>query len=132
MVDTLSVIQTFWKEAEGVPKYINRMEAAQKKSTRTPLPVTDAVMHAIVSRALLASNEYMDYMREWQKLTPFKQTWVEWKLKFLSEYAAKELSYKARESVGQTFGGEANKQPPPLGRKGDVPITNQMVVTLAG
>ena len=31
-----SVMQTFWTESEGVPQYINRMEAAQKKSVRTP------------------------------------------------------------------------------------------------
>ena len=57
VVDIPSVVKTFWKEAEGVPRYINRMEAAQKKSTRNPLPFMDAVMHKISFRALLASNE---------------------------------------------------------------------------
>ena len=68
-------MQTFWTKAEGVPQYINRMEAAQKKSVRTPLPVTDAVMQAIAFRAILTSGEYPDDIREWQKLTPAEQTW---------------------------------------------------------
>ena len=71
-------------------------------------------------------------MREWQKLTPVKQTWAEWKVKFLATYAAKELSDKVREAVGQLFGGKSTKQPPTPGHKGDVPITNHMFDTLAG
>ena len=65
-----SVMQTFWTEAEGVPQYINRMKAVQKKSVRTPLPVADSVMQAIAFRSILASGEYPDDMREWKKLTP--------------------------------------------------------------
>ena len=61
-------MQTFWTEAEGVPQYINRIEAAQQKSVRTPLPVTDAVMQAIAFRDILASGGYPDNMREWQNL----------------------------------------------------------------
>ena len=49
-------MQTFWTEAEGVPQYMNIMEAAQKKYVRTPLPVTDAVMQVIAFMAILASG----------------------------------------------------------------------------
>ena len=76
------------------------MEDAQKKSVHTPIPVTDAVMQAIAFRAILVSGEYPDGMREWQKLTPVKQTWDKWKTKFLIAYSAKDLSDKAREAVG--------------------------------
>ena len=63
-------MQKFWTEAKGVPQYINRMEATHKKSVRTPLQVTNAVMQSIAFRAILASGEYPDDMREWKKLTP--------------------------------------------------------------
>ena len=53
-------------------------------------------------------------------------------MNFLTAYAARELSDKAHEDVGQPFGGKATEQTTPPGRKGDVPITNQMVETLAG
>ena len=46
-------MQTFWTEAEGVPQYINRMEAVQKKYVRTLLPVNDVVMQVIAFRAIL-------------------------------------------------------------------------------
>ena len=63
-------MQMFLTEAEGVTYYINKMEAAQMKSVRTPLPVTDSVMQAIAFRAILASGEYPNDMREWHNLTP--------------------------------------------------------------
>ena len=66
-------MQTFWTEAEGVPQYINRIEAAQKKYVRTPLPVTDVVMQEIAFRAILTSGGYPDDMREWQKPMPAYQ-----------------------------------------------------------
>ena len=100
-------MQTFWTEAGGVPQYINIIESAQNKSVCTPLPVTDAVMQAITFRAILASGEYPNNMREWQKLTPADQTWDKWKTKFLLAYTAKELSDKARDAVGQPLGGQA-------------------------
>ena len=63
-VDIPSAMQTFWTKAEGVTKYINRMESAQKKSVRTPLPVTDTVMQEIAFRAIIASGEYPNDTRE--------------------------------------------------------------------
>ena len=83
------------------------MEAAQRKYVRTPLPVTELVMQAIAFRAILASGEHPKNMREWQNLTPADQTWDKWKTKLLLDYVAKELSNKARDAVGQPFGGQA-------------------------
>ena len=68
-------MQTFWTEAEGVPQYINRMEATQKKHVRTLLPVNDVVMQVIAFRAILESGEYPGNMREWQKLPPAEHKW---------------------------------------------------------
>ena len=112
-VDIPSVNQTFWEKAEGVTQYINRTEAAQKKSVGTPLPVTGAVIQEIAFTDILASGECPDNMREWQKLAPAEQTWEKWKIKFLLTYAAKLLSDKARDVVGQTFGGQAITQAMP-------------------
>ena len=106
------------------------MEAAHKKSVRTPLPVTDAVMQSIAFRAILASGEYPNDMKEWQKLTPAEQKWENWKTKFLLAYSSKELSYKARDAVGQPFGGQAIEQA--LSQQVQPQVTNQMLDTLAG
>ena len=62
-MDIPSVVQTFWTEDEGVPQYINRMEAAQNKSVLTLLPVNDVFMQTIAFRAFLTSVEYPNNMR---------------------------------------------------------------------
>ena len=62
-VDIRFFMQTFWTDAEGVPQYINRMEAAHKKSVRTLLPVTDVFMQTISFGAFLTSVEYPNNMR---------------------------------------------------------------------
>ena len=69
-------------------------------------------------------------MREWQKLTPAEQTWEKWKTKFLLAYAAKEMSDKARDAVGQPFGGQAVAHALP--QRVQPQVTNHMVDTLAG
>ena len=89
-------------------------------------------MHTIAFMALLDSNEYPYDMREWQNITLTKQTWEEWRVKFLAAHAAKDIRGKTCEDVGQMFGGEDTKQPPPPSWKRDVPITNNMVDTLEG
>ena len=76
----------------------------------TPLPVTDAVMQVIAFRVILASGEYPNNMREWKKIPPAKNMWAKWKTKFLLAYAAKELSDKARDAVGQPFSGQSIAQ----------------------
>ena len=113
-----------------MPQYINRMEAPKKKSVCTPLPVTDAVMQAIAFRAILASVEYPSDMREWQKLPHAEHKWAKWRTKFLLVYAAKELSDKARDTVGQPFGGQAIAQALP--KQVQPQVTNQMVDNLSG
>ena len=113
-----------------MPQYINIMEAAHKKSARTPLPVTNAVMQAIAFRANLASGEYPDNMRKWQKLTPAEHMWDKCNTECLLAYADKELIDKARDAVGQPFGGQSIVQA--LTQQVQPQVTNQMVETLDG
>ena len=40
-VDILQVMKTLFSDAEGIPQYINVMEAAQRKSKRAKLVITD-------------------------------------------------------------------------------------------
>ena len=111
-------------------QYINRMETSHNKSVRNPHPVTNAVMQVIAFRAIFASGECPDDMRECQKLIPANQTWDKWKIKFLFSFTAKELSDKARDAVGQPFSGQAIEQALP--HQLQPQVTNQMVDTLVG
>ena len=45
-------------DAEGIPQYINAIEAAQRKSKRVKLVISDKYMHAVALKLLLQSGEY--------------------------------------------------------------------------
>ena len=67
-VDIPQVMKTFFSDAEGIPQYINVMEAAQIKSKPAKLVITDEYMHKVVLKSLLQSGEYKTEMREWSIL----------------------------------------------------------------
>ena len=58
------IMKTLFIDAEGIPHYINAMEAAQRKSKRAKLVITDKYMHAVTLKSLLQSGEYDTEMQE--------------------------------------------------------------------
>ena len=46
-VEIPQVMKTLFRDAEGIPLYINVMEAAQRKSKRAKLFITNKYMHAV-------------------------------------------------------------------------------------
>ena len=64
-VDIPQAIKTLFSNAEGIPHYINVMEAVQRKSKRAKLVITDEYMHAVALKPLLQSGEYETATREW-------------------------------------------------------------------
>ena len=73
-VDIPQVTKTLFSDAEGIPQYINAMEAAQQKSKREKLVIHDNYMHAVTLKLLLQSGEYEPETREWTKLPEDQQT----------------------------------------------------------
>ena len=67
-VDIPQVMKTLFSDAEGIPQYINAMEAAQQKSKWGKLVIHDKYMHAVALKWLLWSGEYETETREWLKL----------------------------------------------------------------
>ena len=96
-VDIPQVMKTLYKDAEGVPQFINTMEAAHRKSKRAKLVINDEYLHAMALKSLLQSGEYETETREWSKLAEDEQTWAEWKKFFRAAYVAKQRSEAARE-----------------------------------
>ena len=79
-VDTMDipqVMKTLFRDAEGIPQFINAMEEAQRKSKRAKLIINDNYLHAVALKSLLQSVEYNTETREWSKLPEDKQTWAE-------------------------------------------------------
>ena len=56
-VDIPQLMMELYKDLEGVPQFINAMEAAQRKSKRTKLVINDEYLHAVVLKLLLQSGE---------------------------------------------------------------------------
>ena len=81
-VDIPHFMKTLYNDAEGIPQFINTMEAAQRKSKRAKLVINDKYLHAVALKYLLQSGEYETETWEWSKLPEDKQTWAEWKTNF--------------------------------------------------
>ena len=75
-VGITQVMKTLFRDAEGIPQFINTMEAAQRKSKRVKLIINDKYLHAVALKSLLQSGEYDTETREWSKLLDDEQTWA--------------------------------------------------------
>ena len=73
-VDIPQVMKTLYKNAEGIPQFINVMEAAHQKSKRAKLVINDEYLHAVALKSLLQSGEYENETRDWLKLPEDRQT----------------------------------------------------------
>ena len=59
-VDTVNIPQlmkTLFTDANGIPEFINAMEAAQRKSKREKLVIQDENMHAVALKLLLQPGD---------------------------------------------------------------------------
>ena len=54
-VDITQVMKLLYRDSEGVPQFINAMEAAQRKSKRAKLIINDKYLHAVAIKSLLQS-----------------------------------------------------------------------------
>ena len=104
-VDIPQVMKTLFSNADGIPQYINTMEATHRKSKRAKIVLTDEYMHAVTLKSLLQSGEYETEMREWSKLQETQQTWTKWKTTFWETYVAKRCSEAAQEGEEKPFSG---------------------------
>ena len=106
-MDIPQAIKTLFSNAEGIPHFINVMEAAQRNSKRAKLVINDEYMHAVALKLLLQSAEYETETQEWSKLPEDKQTWLEWKTTFREACAVKRCTESAREVEEKPFVGSA-------------------------
>ena len=110
-------MKSLYKYSEGVPQFINAMEAAQRKPKLAKLVINNKYLHAVALKLLLQSGEYETETREWSKLQEDKQTWEDWKTTFRAAYVAKRQSEAAREREQKNFRGSALFGVAPVGNK---------------
>ena len=83
-------------DVDGIPQFINAMEAAQQKSKRAKIVIQDKYMHDVELKLIPQSGEYETKTREWSKLPEDQQTWTAWKTTFREAYVAKRRAESAR------------------------------------
>ena len=57
-VDIPQLMKSLYKDSDGVPQFINAMEAAQSKPKREKLVINDEYLHAVALKYLLQSGDY--------------------------------------------------------------------------
>ena len=58
VVDIPQIMKSLYKDSEGVPQFINAMEAAQRKSKRAKIVINNEYLHAVAMKSLLQLGEY--------------------------------------------------------------------------
>ena len=74
-IDIPQIMKSLYKDLEGIPQFINVMEAAQRKSKRVKLVINDEYMHAVALKLLLQLDDSDTETQEWSKLPENKQAW---------------------------------------------------------
>eukprot|EP00804_Cyclotella_cryptica_P010352 CCRYP_012274-RA/>CCRYP_012274-RA protein AED:0.37 eAED:0.37 QI:0/-1/0/1/-1/1/1/0/366 len=79
----------FYTTVDGIPEYINMLEAAQCKLTRANLPMSDDQLLAIASTAILASNHFPRPTDDWEAKPCANKTWTAWKTHYRAAHIAR-------------------------------------------
>lgn len=93
----------YWQETPSIPKYIRKMEKAQKNAARAELPIKAKFLVAVTTKSLRAAQAFPMEQRKWDKLPLTQQTWSAWKNKFIAAHLAAKREELAAKSGGITF-----------------------------
>ena len=80
----MSDMKQYFEEAAIIPVYINMMDAAPQKADRFKLPISDNMLIAISTKAILASDRFPQATDAWEEKTDEDKTWSEWKDTYLA------------------------------------------------
>eukprot|EP00804_Cyclotella_cryptica_P001895 CCRYP_007353-RA/>CCRYP_007353-RA protein AED:0.44 eAED:1.00 QI:0/-1/0/1/-1/1/1/0/387 len=89
LVNLLTDMLGFYATADGIPEYINMLEAAQRKLTHANLPMSDDQLLAIASTAVLASNHFPRPTHDWEAKPCVTKTWRAWKTHYSAAHIAR-------------------------------------------
>lgn len=99
---------SYYAQADGIPKYINMMEEAQRKLARASLPMSDDQLLAIASTAVLASQHFPRTTDEWEARPRANKTWAAWKTTYRAAHIARKRQLLASGSTSMDTPGRAH------------------------
>ena len=101
------LMKALFNNTNGIPQFINAMEAAQRNSKRSKLVIQDEYIHAVALKLLPKLGEYETEMWEWLKIPDDQKTWTAWNFSPREAYVAKRRAEAAREGGDKPFVGSA-------------------------
>ena len=75
----MSYMLGWWANNLHVPKYVNRLEDAQRKSIRANLPISDMWLAAIATGLLLSAGSFPKKCPDWDSFPHANKTWDVWR-----------------------------------------------------
>ena len=82
MLSLRSSMKTYYEQADGIPQYIALLEDAQKKAKRANMPIADAKLVMMALAAVLAVQNFLHEVDDWEGLTAPSRTWTACKTAF--------------------------------------------------
>jgi hypothetical protein len=111
MISLRTNMHNYYTQADGIPQYINMLEDAQKKATRTGMPITNVKLMMMASAAVLTAQHFPRKFDNWEGLPSTLCMWTAWKTAFRLAHV------KRQQQILVLGGGE------PLGRAhGVIPV----------
>jgi hypothetical protein len=68
MISLRTNMHNYYTQVDGIPKYINKLEDAQKKATQAGMPIADVELMMMASAAILAAPHFLRKVNNWEGL----------------------------------------------------------------
>jgi hypothetical protein len=76
MISLPTNMHNYYTQVDGIPKYINMLEDAQKKATRAGMPIANVKLVMMASAAILAAQHFPGKVDNWEGLPSASRTWT--------------------------------------------------------
>ena len=90
-------IQRYHLEVEGISKYINMLEEAQKQAGRAGLTIADKTLLLFASTTMLMMERYPRTNNYWEDRSKEGKTWADWKTAYNRAHAKARVKAQAAE-----------------------------------
>ena len=98
-------MQRYHLEVEGIPKYINILEDAQRQSGRAGQTIADETLLLFATTVMLTTEIFPRANDDWEERAEQDNTWLQWKQAYKKANAKARIKSQANEGTVK-FGAE--------------------------
>jgi hypothetical protein len=82
MISLHSNMTQYYVQADGILQFIIMIEDAQKKAKQAGMPITNVKLVMMALIAVLAAQNFLQEVDDWEGLPAIDRTWRAWKVAF--------------------------------------------------